>query len=85
MSAVRSGRTAHAMYHRPVKGPALEIRLIVADPLNAPAWEYLALRAGNVIAASDGDAALSDPFAALVACIEEVEAALCQHGGDDGR
>lgn len=68
-----------------MKPPALEIRLIVADPCAAPAWEYLALRAGKVIAASDGDAALNDPFAALVACIDEIDAALFGEAGDNGR
>jgi len=58
--------------------------LIVADPFTAPAWEYLALRDGEVIAASDGDAALNDPFAALVACVAEIEAGLPRQGGDDG-
>ena len=84
MSAALTRRTAHTMYHRPVKAPALEIRLLVADPFAFPAWEYLVLRAGKVIAASDGDAALKDPFAALVACVAEVEAAICQQGGGDG-
>ena len=76
-------RTKHAMYHHPAKGPALEIRLIVADPFAVPAWEYLALRDGKAIAASDGDACLKDPYAALLACVGEVEAALCPPGGND--
>jgi len=78
-------RTKHAMYHHPAKGPALEIRLIVADPFAFPAWEYLALRDGKAIAASDGDACLKDPYAALLACVGEVEAALCPPGGNDGK
>ena len=77
-------RNKHIMYHRPAKGLALEIRLIVADPCAAPAWEYLALRDGKAIAASDGDACLKDPYAALLACVGEVEAALCPPGGNDG-
>ncbi len=77
-------RTKHAMYHHPAKGPALEIRLIVADPFAFPAWEYLALRDGKAIAASDGDAHYRDASAAMVACVAEIRAGLFGKGRGDG-
>ena len=64
-----------------MRPPAFEIRLIMSAP--GMGWEYIARKQGEAIAASDGDACLKDPYAALLACVGEVEAALCPPGGND--
>lgn len=65
-----------------MKPPALEIRLILSAP--GMGWEYVARKAGEVIAASDGDAPFAQPGAALVACVAEIKAGLSRQGGGDG-
>jgi hypothetical protein len=62
--------------------PALEIHLILSAP--GMGWEYIARKAGQIIAASDGDAFHPQPGAALVACVAEIKAGLPRQGGGDG-
>lgn len=68
--------------------PALEIRLILRAPRMG--WEYVAIKHGEAIAASDGEA-FDQPGRALMACVAEVKAyatvpppSTIDEGGDDG-
>jgi len=65
-----------------MRPPALEIRLILSAP--GMGWEYIARKAGQIIAASDGDASHPQPGAALVACVAEIKAGFPRQGGNDG-